>query len=271
MACFNHITFQTSPHPAKKSRAWCGESIVRDVLHQKRTKSIPFFPNFPGDSPRLLSILSGFRGARGTHRTGLACHPRHPGRTRRSHGAGRASRAGGTHRLQGGQQGEIQRGPRRAGRAVHVGHIQVPLIGHQLSGPVGAAQHPGGGHTAAHAGGRTRDLRGADGRTRPRTRRRTHGGMTAALAGGRAHRGTAAARTRRRTGRRTAAHRGTAACLRPVKITALVSLHLASFLRQTRRNDLGRAQRPRPTLCPPGVGCPRPGEKSCSAGEKRMV
>lgn len=245
MACFNHITFQTSPHPAKKSRAWCGESIVRDVLHQKRTKSIPFFPNFPGDSPRLLSILSGFRGARGTHRTGLACHPRHPGRTRRSHGAGRASRAGGTHRLQGGQQGEIQRGPRRAGRAVHVGHIQVPLIGHQLSGPVGAAQHPGGGHTAAHAGGRTRDLRRADGRTRPRTRRRT--------------------------GRRTAAHRGTAACLRPVKITALVSLHLASFLRQTRRNDLGRAQRPRPTLCPPGVGCPRPGEKSCSAGEKRMV
>ena len=245
MACFNHITFQTSPHPARKPRAWCGESIVRDVLHQKRTKSIPFFPNFPGDSPRLLSILSGFRGARGTHRTGLACHPRHPRRTRRSHGAGRAGRAGGTHRLQGGQQGEIQRGSRRASCAVHVGHIQVPLIGHQLPGPIGAAQHPGGGHAAAQAGGRTRDLRRADGRT--------------------------GARTGRRTGRRTAAHRGTAACLRPVKITALVSLHLASFLRQTRRNDLGRAQRPRPTLCPPGVRCPPSGEKSCSAGEKRMV
>lgn len=157
--------------------------ILYGIFCTKSAPNSPFFSLFF----KLLSIFSGFRGARGA---------RDPGR------------AGGTHRLEGGQEGEIGRGPGGPGGVVPVGHVEVAVVGHQLAGPVAAPQHPGGGHAPGDAGllGRAGVLgRGA----------------------GRLPRGTGG-----RTGRRAAAGGRPGPLPGPPEVTALVSFHRSSFLRR---------------------------------------
>lgn len=146
-------------------------------------------------------------------------------RARRAHGAGRA---GGAYGLQGGQQGEVVRLARLPAGLVHIGHIQVPLVGHQLAGPVDTPQHPGGGHTPAVTGRRTGLRPGDGGGTRPRAGR---GAGRGALG-------------------RAAAGRGPGFASRPFKIAALVTLHHGSFLRQGRRHDLEEGEAPSPHSMP---------------------
>lgn len=136
---------------------------------------------------RSLSIFSGFRGTRG---------PRDPGR------------AGGTHRLEGGQEGKVRRSPGGSGGVVPVGHVEVTVVGHQLAGPVTAPQHPGCGNAPGDAGflGRA----GVLGRRARRLPWRTGG----------------------RAGRRAAAGGRPRPLPGPPKVTALVSFHRSSFLRR---------------------------------------
>lgn len=213
MTCFTDTTYPSS------TRKFCSSHgtkrlhslyIVRDVLHQKRTKFSQVSSVFSGP----LSICLGFRGARGARRAGKAGLAGCAGLSGRASGPGGADgtgRPGGAHRLQGGQQGKVCRLPRNPGGVVDVCHIEVAVVGHQLTGLVAPAQHPGRGYAPRDAG----VLRGAGlGRAGLRHNRRTR------------------RLTGRWAGRRAAAGRTPGPAAGHAKVTALVSLHSASFLRQ---------------------------------------
>ena len=92
------------------------------------------------------------------------------------------------------------------------------IIGHQLARPVNAAQHPGRGHAPGVAG---------------RQRRAGGLGRIGRLRGaGLRHRGWAGRRTLRRALGRAAARRCPGPPVGQFKVVALVTLHIASFLRR---------------------------------------
>lgn len=174
----------------------------------------------------MLSIQSGGRGSRGARRAGL---PLRANGTNRTHGSHRAGGASGARRLERGQQGEIIGFPRHAASSIYVGHIEISLIGHQLTRSIESSRNPRGGHTAAVAG----RLRGTG--LRPAV------GILTLTPMPRPGRGT-----RRRTlGRRPGP------TVRHFKVVALVTLHLVSFLRQKWRRDFAKGRLPSTHFMPP--------------------
>ncbi len=144
--------------------------------------------------------------------------PRNSGLSSRARGTRGAGRACGADGLQRGQQGKVRRLPRHPAGVVYVGHIEEAIIGHQLARPVNAAQHPGRGHAPGVAG---------------RQRRAGGLGRRGRLRGaGLRHRGWAGRRTLRRALGRAAARRCPGPPVGQFKVVALVTLHIASFLRR---------------------------------------
>ena len=213
MTCFTDTTYPSSTrkfcssHGAKRFTQFV---YCTGYSASKAHQILPSFPRFSGS----LSICLGFRGTRGPRcpgEPGLAGCAGLSGRACGPRGADGTGRPGGAHRLQGGQQGKVCRLPRNPGGVVDVCHIEVAVVGHQLPGLVAPAQHPGRGYAPRHAG----VLRGAGlGRAGLRHNRRTR------------------RLTGRWAGRRAAAGRAPGPAAGHAKVTALVSLHSASFLRQ---------------------------------------
>ena len=140
---------------------------------------------------RRVSCRRSPRGAHrtgGTYGTGCACGALG---TLGTHGAG------GPYRAPVGHPQELVRIAGDAPGVIHQHLVELPLVGHQLSGVVGSTLHKGHRH---------------------RPGRRTRGRRT----GGRTHRPAAG-----RTGRRA----GIAAGTLGTEVTTLVTLHSTSFLR----------------------------------------